>query len=192
MGLTQNIRGVYPYFRYAQTDVLFLGADLSTSASLTTKLKIKQNTSLIHVSNRNGSGNMPFIPPNRFDWAIRFEEPKDFLLKNFFFESKIRFTAKQGNAPRVITPTQIITAKEQGVDLFATDKSNFDFMPAPPAYWLLNMFTGFSVKSGESQINFSMAVENLLNISYREYTNRFRYYADDRGRNFIFSVKIDF
>lgn len=192
VGVTQNIRGVYPYFRYSQTDVLFAGADISSSISLTSKLKGKQSASLLRVFNRSGVGNMPFIPPNRFDWSLRFEEPKSFLLKGFFFETKARLTANQGNAPRVVSPSQIISAKEQGIDLFATDQSIFDFAPAPKAYWLLSLITGFSVSAGASKIDFGLSVENLLNTSYREYTNRFRYYAYDRGRNFIFSIRVNF
>jgi len=191
-GITQNIRGVYPYYRYAQTDALFLGMDISSSVSLSEKIKARQNISLIYASNLSGTGNLPFIPPNRFDWSIRFEEPKEFFLKNFFLESKVRLTTKQNNAPRVIPPDQIINANEQGIDLFATDNSIFDFAKAPPTYWLLNLSTGFAVHVGNTKIDFSLAAENLLNHAYREYTNRFRYFADDRGRNFIISAKANF
>jgi iron complex outermembrane recepter protein len=191
-GITQNIRGVYPYFRYAQTDVLFVGVDMSTSLSITPKLKVKQNASLIRVWNTGGTGKLPFIPPNRFDWSIRFEESKNFILNNLHFEGKAKLVLEQGHAPRVVTPGQIIDAKEQGIDLFESDKSNFDFAPAPSSYFLLGLTTGFSIQTGATKIDFSLAAENLMNTSYREYTNRFRYYADDRGRNFLFSMRVNF
>jgi iron complex outermembrane recepter protein len=189
-GVTQNIRGVYPYFRYAQTDALFVGADISTSANVLPYLRARQNISLIQVSNRSGLGHLPFIPPNRLDWSLRLDDPKRFFLKKFFLQGKAIWVAKQERAPRVITPKQIVEAQEQGIDLFATDKSNFDFAAAPSSYWLFNMSGGFSMWKGK--LDFSLAVENLLNKSYREYTNRFRYYADDRGRSFILSIKVDF
>jgi len=187
-GITQNIRGVYPYYRYAQTNALFFGMDWSTSVSLSDKFKVKQNVSLLRAINQSGTGNLPYIPPNRFDWSLRFEEPKKLLLNNFFFEAKARLTLKQANAPRVIPPEQIINPG----NLLVTDGSNFDFAAAPPAYWLLNVSTGFSVQAGKTKIDFSLAAENLLNQSYREYTNRFRYFADERGRNFIFSIRVNF
>lgn len=189
-GVTQNIRGVYPYFRYAQTDALFVGADISTSVNLLPSLKAKQSISLIQVSNRSRAGHLPFIPPNRLDWSLRLDDPKHFFLKKFFLQGKVVWVAKQGRAPRVITPRQIVEAQEQGIDLFASDKSNFDFAAAPPSYWLLNMSSGFSMWKGK--LDFGIAVENVLNKSYREYTNRFRYFSDNLGRNIIFSVKFNF
>jgi iron complex outermembrane recepter protein len=191
-GITKNIRGVYPYFRYAQTDALFLGADWSLSANLSKQIKFTQNASFIYVKNLGESGNLPFIPPNRFDWSLRWSEPTRFRMKDFFFETKARFTMKQYRAPRVVTPAQLIEAKETGIDLFASDQTIFDFAAAPDGYCVLNMATGFSIKSARSTIDFRLAVDNLLDQSYREYTNRFRYYADDLGRNFILSIQLNF
>jgi iron complex outermembrane receptor protein len=65
-------------------------------------------------------------------------------------------------------------------------------MEAPDGYWLLNLAIGASVKRDRVQYDFRIAPENTLNQTYREYTNRFRYYADDVGRNFIFSFKCIF
>ena len=191
-GITKNIRGVYPYFRYAQTDALFVGLDWAASLMLSRAIKFSQNVSLLNVSNLNKSGHLPFIPSNRFDWTVRWEEADKFKLKGFFVETKFRVTLKQSRAPRTITATQLIEAKENNVDLFETDKSVFDFMQAPSTYGLLNFALGFSVNAKPSKIDFRLAVENLLDQSYREYTNRFRYFADDRGRNFMLSIQFNF
>jgi iron complex outermembrane receptor protein len=32
----------------------------------------------------------------------------------------------------------------------------------------------------------------LLNNAYRDYLNRFRYFTDEMGRNFVFGVKFNF
>jgi iron complex outermembrane receptor protein len=34
--------------------------------------------------------------------------------------------------------------------------------------------------------------DNLLNKAYRDYMNRFRYFADDTGRNIFASVSYEF
>ena len=41
-------------------------------------------------------------------------------------------------------------------------------------------------------MDLKIGVDNLLNTSYREYTNRMKYYADDLGRNFTVGVKYIF
>jgi iron complex outermembrane receptor protein len=100
--------------------------------------------------------------------------------------------ATQTRAPRVVTVRQIKEADEQNIDLFSENDSNFDFMTAPDGYYLWNLAAGVTLKYEKLQYNFRIASENTLNQSYREYTNRFRYYADDRGRNIIFSLKCIF
>lgn len=65
-------------------------------------------------------------------------------------------------------------------------------MEAPDGYALLNLSAGFSIDRGKARYDIRVAAENILNTSYREYTNRFRYYADDMGRNFLVSLKCSF
>jgi iron complex outermembrane receptor protein len=112
---------------------------------------------------------------------------------SFFLESKFKYTAKQYRAPeRVITARQFNEASAENINLFEDNGSSFDFMPPPSGYLLWNVSTGVSLKSDKVRYDFRVAAENVLNTSYREYTNRFRYYADDLGRNFIISVKCIF
>ena len=191
-GITQNIRGSYPYFRYTQTDVLFLGFDESVSWILFPGFSLSHTGSFIRAINLGRTGNLPFIPPNRLDVSLRWEKPSALRKHNFYVEAKTRYVANQKKAPRVITPRQLLDASNAGVDLLALDNSNFDFAPAPGCYWLINLATGYSIKASRTRYDFRLATENLFNTSYREYTNRFRYYADDRGRNIIFSVQINF
>ena len=65
-------------------------------------------------------------------------------------------------------------------------------MPAPDGYFLWNVSSGISMKGKKVQYDFRIAAENILNNNYREYTNRFRYYADELGRNFVLSIKCIF
>ncbi|NJN43194.1 MAG: TonB-dependent receptor [Flammeovirgaceae bacterium] len=191
-GITQNLRGTYPYFRYTQTDALFLGIDLSAEWQLTDQLKLRPQASLIHASDVTNNDFLVFIPANKFEVALRYDEPNQLPLKRFFAEAKVKYVAMQDRAPRVVTPREIVEAGENGTDPFESDQSNFDFMAAPPAYTLVNVSTGFSVSAKHVRYDARFTVENLLNTSYREYTNRFRYYADDIGRNFMISIKCIF
>jgi len=120
--------------------------------------------------------------------AARYETSSRFLLKGFFVETKLRYVDRQRRAPRVVTPREILDAYAQNVDLFHDDTRNFDYMASPSGYALVNLATGFSYTGDKVRYDFRLAAENVLNTSYREYTNRFRYYANELGRNFILSI----
>lgn len=186
-GITENIRGAYPYFRYDQTNVLFAGLDMSGMIDLTSTVKFLGSASIIRAFNQGNTGELPFIPPNRYDLGLKWQPSSPKF--NFFLESKVKLISQQRNGPRVITAQQFLDANEQGVDLLETDNRNFDFAQSPNGYYLLNCAGGFSLKIADSRLDFRVSVENGLNTTYREYTNRFRYFADDRGRNFILSLQ---
>lgn len=191
-GITQNLRGTYPYFRYTQTDALFVGADLIGVWNVSKRFKVSPQVSLIRAADVRNHDLLTYIPSNKYEAAFRFEEPTDFFLKRFFFETKIKYVARQGRAPRVITPRQINEAAQQGTDLFSGNYKIFDFKEVPGAYALVSVSAGFSVNRKNVRYDIRMSAENVLNTSYREYTNRFRYYADEIGRNFALSVKCIF
>ncbi|HTF28224.1 MAG TPA: hypothetical protein VK625_05225, partial [Flavitalea sp.] len=189
VGITKNVRGVFPYFRYTQTDALFLGADFTGTWRAGNYLKIIPKVSLLRASDESNHEFLVFIPSNKYEVALRYDRAELSFFRNFYVESKTKFVAKQTRAPRVVTVREINEAQEQHTDPFNGNTSNFDFMDAPEGYWLWNVAIGASVKSKKVQYDFRIASENTLNQKYREYTNRFRYYADDLGRNIIFSLK---
>ena len=194
--VTKNVRGVYPYFRYTQTDALFLGTDISGTWRASNHLKVIPKVSLLRASDERPDSYrddyLVFIPSNKYEVALRYERPVLSGLRNFYIESKTKYVARQNRAPRVVTVREIIEDQEQQIDPFQNDKSNFDFMAAPEGYWLWNLAAGVSLNRKKTQYDFRIASENTLNLQYREYTNRFRYYADDMGRNIIFSLKCIF
>jgi iron complex outermembrane recepter protein len=192
IGITKNVRGVYPYFRYTQTDALFLGADLTGTWHAGKYLKVSPKVSLLSASDERNRDFLVFIPSNRYEVALRYDRPELSAFRNFYVESKTKFVAKQTRAPRVITVREINEAQQQQTDPLKGNTSNFDFMAAPEGYWLWNVAAGASLKCKKVQYDFRIASENTLNQKYREYTNRFRYYADDLGRNIIFSLKCIF
>ena len=92
------------------------------------------------------------------------------------FEYLIRYGFKKHNAYVSGGVTQVSrqTRVEKGSDY-----------AAPPAgYYLVNLNAGMTYK----KLEVSLRISNALNAAYRDYLNRFRYYADDQGRNI--SLKI--
>ena len=69
--------------------------------------------------------------------------------------------------------------------------SNADFVNPPSAYTLFN-FEAYTVLNIKTPLTFYFNINNLLNNAYRDYLNRFRYFTDEMGRNFVFGVKFNF
>jgi iron complex outermembrane receptor protein len=191
-GITRNVRGVYPYFRYAQTDALFVGADIDAAIQLNRSFIATPKVSLLRARDVVNDDYFLFIPSNRFSLDLRYERAEVSGMKNVYMESGIQHVSRQIFSPRVITVREIKDSEETGEDPFNGDESIFDFTDAPAGYYLVNAAAGFSIKTTKVQYDFRLAAENLLNQRYRDYTNRFRYYADDLGRNVIFSIKCIF
>jgi iron complex outermembrane receptor protein len=188
VGITKNVRGVYPYFRYAQTDALFLGTDITGTWQPARQFTVTSKVSLLKASDESNHDYLAYIPSNRYEVALRYENPQLALFKNFYVESKTSYVAKQTRAPAVITVREIKEAQEENFS-FNPGGGNFDFLAPPEAYVLWDLAAGVSIKTRKMKYDFRIASQNTLNQNYREYTNRFRYYAGDLGRNIVLSFK---
>ena len=65
-----------------------------------------------------------------------------------------------------------------------------DYKAPTDGYNLLNLNVSTIVSIGKVPVTFSIGARNLLNKSYREYQNSFRYFTDDIGRNLSFRIKV--
>lgn len=191
-GVRRNLNGFYPYFHYDQTDALFMGADISATFHFGNYFTVLPQASLLRVSDIKNNDVFGFIPANRYEITFRFDKPFRDRSRNVYAEVRTKYTAQQNRAPRVVSVNEIKKAQEEGLDLFGEDDSNFDFTAAPKGYFLTAVAVGLSVNTSKVRYDFRVAADNVFNERYREYTNRFRYYADDMGRNIIVSLKCSF
>jgi iron complex outermembrane receptor protein len=191
-GVTKNTRGVFPYFRYTQTDASFLGVDFSLSYSLSSKLNLGSKISLLRASDETNNDYLIFIPSSRYEVSMRYDVPNLTSWTSPYLEMRFKYVSKQNRAPRVVPMRDIIDAKEQGIDLFENDNRNFDFVDSPDGYFLASLSAGISRPIQKSKLDLRVSVENLTNTAYREYSNRMRYYADDIGRNISIALRYSF
>ena len=59
-----------------------------------------------------------------------------------------------------------------------------DYAEPPAGYFLVNLNWGVKMR----RFDVNLRISNALNADYRDYLNRFRYYADDQGRNISLKV----
>lgn len=167
-GITNTARGPFPYFIYDQTNALFMGMDLDIRMEHNPTLHSEAKAAYVHAQDVKNDQQFLEIPPLNVSYTIK----KD--IKAFAVEMTADWNARQWNAPSTIDPSNFL---ETDVQL---DRSGtFDFVSAPDAFLLLHMRMSYSKK----QLEAAFTINNIFDHSYRLYTDRLRYFADDVGRN---------
>src|SRR5690606_2903139 len=114
-------------------------------------------------------------------------------MNEIFAQLGISYTDKQRYAPRTISIDALFEAAREDENIFTTDTRNFDLLPPPDGYALVDVEAGCGRKLGDdAALHLRVGVHNLFNVSYRNYTNRLRYFTDEAGRNFVVSLKYSF
>ena len=161
------ISGVYPVFKYKQTHAFFRGVDADFNWNPIKNMQYNLMGSMIWVNESSTGRYLPYIPALRIMQSVRYTYPLENKKGETHIHFKHRYVAKQR---RFDPQTDLI-----GV--------------SPPAYHLFGLEAGYTLPmKNNRKVSVLAAVENLFNKEYKEYTNRFRYYAHDVGRDIRFSV----
>ena len=166
---TLTLRGAYPTFRFIQTDARLTGLDLSLTKDLTSALQSSFKSSILlprDIRNRTWLQQMP---------AQRFEADLTWFFKTG--HPKTSYLTLNGLA---VTRQTLVPEPMN------------DYLPPPPGYFIMNLEFATLLHIKEKHLTFGISMYNLLNHSYRDYMNRFRYYNDETGRNLVMRVKIPF
>ncbi|WP_460471659.1 TonB-dependent receptor [Emticicia fontis] len=178
---TLTIRGAFPEFWYTQTNARFRGLDLSGNFQIQKHISLNSKLSYLQAQDLTHDQPLIMIPPNRWENTLRYEWKKSGIsLTNLY-------VAKQNRVP-----TKVIFS-EIPADEIIFNQYGGDFAPPPPAYMLWSaMFTQQLRFNNRNNLDLSLTVTNLLNTSYRDYLNRFRYFVDEIGRNVVVRAKYSF
>lgn len=165
----QTIRGTFPLFAYQQHDAFFYGADLRLRYAIRENLHYDVSASLVRARNVEVDSYLPYIPPARlqqaFSWAyLGGSAPESYV------KIAHRFVAKQ-------------TKYAEGMDYAAP----------PSAYHLFDMVVSKQFKTDtDTSWQVMLSVENIFNRSYKDYMDRFRYFAHQMGRNVNLKISYQF
>jgi iron complex outermembrane receptor protein len=164
-----TIRGAFPLFRYEQTDAQIWGSDLMLNYKITDFFNLKMTYNLLKGNDLTHDLPLINMPSNQFRSEIQYVIPKWKSFKNITISLDNQYVFQQKN----ILPSQ-------------------DFVLPPDAYNLLNLQLATDLKSIKKDVHIFAKAENLLNVRYRDYLNRQRYFADDVGINFIIGCRVKF
>ncbi|QIP14548.1 TonB-dependent receptor [Spirosoma aureum] len=174
-------RGAFPAYSYSQVRATFRGLDATIRYKLTDQLTITSRTSLLFAYDHTNNDYLVYIPANHTDNGLRydFSTTNHGPLSNVYVSVTSQYVARQNRVPTV---TQ---RQENGQIIFTGD-----FAPPPPAYTLFGAEAGFSWRVGNHPMSVILTGSNLLNRAYRDYLDRFRYFADEPGRNIMLKLKL--
>jgi len=164
----ESLRGAFPVFNYEQTNALFWGLDLAASYQFAENFKYSLKGSLLRAKDTKNNSFLPWIPADRIENSVRWTLPQlPNNLSKFFLQAQHQYVTEQTRY-----------------------EPSSDFAPPPPAYGLVNILAGISYQLNKQELNVNLSMNNMLNKEYKEYMNRFRYYAHDIGRNI--SLKLNY
>ncbi len=183
-GLTRTVRGTTPFFIYDQTDALLWGFDASMTVRHTAGLQSVLQADYLWSRQVPSKDYFVGQPPARLRWNLEYQPGKFAFFKDNKFGIRFSYTFKQHQKPRILTVDELLNAFRTDLDLFVNDASDFDIAEPPDGFFLTDLHWSTHLHN----FTLDFAVRNLLNVRYRSYTDRLRYFADSLGRNLILRI----
>lgn len=156
--LELTVRGAFPVFNYVATDALISGLDASFDLRLVGPFTWRLRASTVHGRDLV-----------KDEWL--FQMPSDRLENTLVYAPR---TTGKWRHLEFATTSHLVLVQERipvGVDLASP----------PPTYHLLGLSASAFRPLGKGELRLGLRGSNLLNAAYRDYLDRFRYYADARG-----------
>ncbi len=163
-----TIRGAFPAFEYLQTNALFAGMDILLNQQLPHNFSFNEKISILNVYDQINPNFINGIPPYRFSHSLVYKIAKSKKFSNSSIKLQIQQVLKQSRY---------------------TNSS--DYMAPPKGYTLINMSFNTNFTKHQNILVF-LSADNILNLRYRDYLNRFRYYANETGRMITAGMNLKF
>ena len=156
--------GKYPKFIYDQDDVRLMGGDIEATAKPIEGLSLVAKGEWMFARNITRDDWLPFMPSDRYGLSATYTRAID----------------KSGKWRGTVSLSGIYVTKQTRFD---PDKDLVSDSPDP--YFLLNGTAEVALRMPQHrELKLMLVSDNILNNLYKEYTDRFRYYAHERGANF--------
>jgi iron complex outermembrane receptor protein len=180
-GITTTIKGAFPVWEYNQVSAQIFGIDIDINKRINNQFDYRGNISWIKGENLTQDIPLIHMPGTNFS-------------------NRIVYTHEKWNQLTISIRNTTVLRQNQYPDYNfftfnpSTQQNVFvDTSTPPPAYSLFDFSTSATLKTfSKGSLKLEFNVENILNVTYREYLNRFRFYADELGRNFNIKIKINY
>ncbi len=168
-GYRLTIRGAFPVFSYVATDVFMHGMDASLRYRIAGPWSLRSQLSVVRARNIVAD-----------EWL--FLTPSDRLRNSLVWNAR---SAGKWKDPELSVSSSVVFEQTR----FPV---GLDFIDPPPAYHLLAFSISVERPMGRNALRMGLNGENLLNANYRDYLDRFRYFADARGMDLSLWLRYSF
>ena len=174
------------FFIYDQTDALLWGIDANSSWTHSPRFTSAVRGSFLWSKQLAPADFFANQPAPQLTYQLDYQ-PKIAWLAASRLQLRLDYTFEQFQHPRVIPVEDFLFAAQQEIDRFSGEAPDFDLLPPPEAYLL----THLSWMNRWKNLQLRCEVRNVFNVSYRNYTDRMRYFADDLGRNLLTTITLN-
>jgi iron complex outermembrane recepter protein len=181
-----TIRGAFPAYTYTQVNTFFKGLDAQIKYSLTPFLSWQIKMTVVRAFNLTENEPLIYISPDRLENSVRWNLPlrqKSKKVSEVYVSVSVVNVSKQRRVPPTFTRTETLAGVERTI-------VTGDFAQPPAGYMLLQAEAGLDFRLGRQKSSLILQSTNLTNQCYRDYLNRFRYYANETGRNISLRLQI--
>lgn len=168
-GVRLTVRGAFPVFAYVATDASLVGADLALRHGFAPAWSWVLKASTVHGRDLSTDQWLFLMPADRLSGAVQFKRGK---------------VGTWHAVAAELTCTAVFRQERFPVGV--------DFTDPPPAYQLVGVSIGATRAIGRDHLRIGLRADNLLNAAYRDLLDRFRYYADARGRDLTVWLTYEF
>jgi iron complex outermembrane receptor protein len=176
-----TVRGPMPGYIYDQANAVFLGTDFTWKKQWSQEVLGVFGVSFLWSQNIDKKEPLINHPPVTTNYRVTWSKNNLWKFDTSRLSLRPSYTFQQYQAPSTIPPENLI---DGSVPLTA-DSEIFDFKAAPEGYFLLNLEWAVQI----NDLHASISVQNIFNTSYRDYLNEMRYFADEPGRNVLFTLR---
>jgi iron complex outermembrane receptor protein len=153
-----TVRGAFPAFAYEQINAVFQGIDAQINYQISPKFSFQQKSSIVHA----------------FDASHDFHYLVNIPANRFEYTLNYRWMQEKQYVSVGLVQVGEQTRVEPGSD----------YSIPPKGYQLVQANWGIRL----TKLEVGVRISNAFNTAYRDYLNRFRYFADDQGRNISLRV----
>ncbi len=164
-----TIHGAFPAFYYKQTNATLKGCDIYLNFKLAKSFELTQKASLLRAWNKTKNEWLIMMPSDRYETEFTYRLKQVRKVNSVYVSASFLYVTKQWRVP-----------------------ANSDFANPPDAYYTVNLHASCKILLNKQPLELGISVFNLLDESYRDYLDRFRYFADAMGRNFALRIKLPF
>ncbi len=160
---TITVRGTFPTYRFTQVPALIAGGDVSLRVNVTDAVQAYGTSSIVRGTDTRANQPLFLMPSDRARLGVHIHTVDVWHVHDAFVDVSVLGVRRQ--------------------DQYVVGQ---DYAAPPAGYALLDASLGGMIDLASSvQMRITLSCANILDTQYRDYLNRYRYFADDPGRNII-------